>query len=174
MIRAIFFAVAILAAGPLYAHGPTPQRDEQTVTISAPPETVWELVGNPARLAEWHPDVESVEMDDSGAKLQRSVTFNGGGSVLDGIDVVDDDAMSIRWRLSEPNPEAIAVSYYTNDISVSATEDGTQITWRASFFRADTTNYPDETSDDAAAVEAMKTFISNGLEHLKHVASGSL
>jgi uncharacterized protein YndB with AHSA1/START domain len=174
MIRAIFFAVAMLAAGPLYAHGPTPQRDEQTATISAPAETVWELVGDPARLAEWHPDVESVEMDDNGAKLQRNVTFTGGGSVLDGIDVVDDDAMSIRWRLSEPNPEAIAVSYYTNDISVSATEDGARITWRASFFRADTTNYPDEASDDAAAVKAMKTFISNGLEQLNHLASDSL
>lgn len=175
MTRLTLLAAALLAATSVLAHGPTPQRERQSVTVPAPPETVWRLVGDPARFAEWHPHVRSSEIQGDGPGTTRTVVFSAGGTVIDGIDIVNDEEKAIRWRLAEEDATAIPVSYYTNDIKVTPADEGSEVTWSASFFRADTTNYPGTGFDDTAATEAMQRFISDGLQGLgERVSNGDL
>lgn len=160
-------ALAALLACPAAAHGPTPQRASGSVHVAAAPDAVWDLLRDPAAIADWHPEIDaaSVEGEDRGAR--RTVTFAGGGQVVDGIDDVDDETHLIRWRLSEEDIEVFPVSYYTNDLGVAPQGEGAEITWKASFFRADTTNEPEERFSDEAAVEAMQRFIDTGLSGLR-------
>lgn len=168
----ILTAAALLLATPALAHGPTPQQAEQTIGIAAAPDAVWQILRDPATIGDWHPAIAAVTMDGDGKGARRKVDFASGGSVVDGIDRIDDDKKEIRWRLSEPDIEAFPASYYTNSISVAPAGDGSEVTWGASFFRADTTNEPEERFSDEAAVEAMDRLITEGLAGLKAAAEG--
>lgn len=160
-------AVAALVAWPALAHGPTPQELTRTLAIAAPPDKVWAALKDPAAIADWHPDIASASMAGEGAHPKRTVTFKAGGTLVDGIDDVSDDKMTIRWRLSKEDIAVFPTSFYTNTVSVAAKDAGSEVTWVASFFRADTTNEPPEQYSDEAAVAAMEKFADDGLKGLK-------
>lgn len=161
-------SAATLLAAPALSHGPTPQRLEQAVTIDAAPAQVWAALGELPAIAVWHPDVEDAVVTGGRARgAKRSLTFAAGGGVIENIDDIDDAAMSLRWRLSKENVEAFPASFYSHDLKVTAEGAGAAVTWKANFYRADTSNYPSETQDDAAAVAAMEAFVSHGLAGLK-------
>ena len=48
-------------AGAALAHGPTPQKIDQSITIQAPPDAVWKVVGDFGGIGRWHPDVAKAE-----------------------------------------------------------------------------------------------------------------
>ncbi|RJK97455.1 SRPBCC family protein [Paracoccus siganidrum] len=164
--------VAGLLAVPAWAHGPTPQEASRQVEIAAPAETVWEILKDPAALSDWHPQVASATLEGDGAGAKRTTEL-AGGSVLDGIDIVNDGNMTTRWRLSGENREVIPVSFYTNTIVVTPNGAGAEVQWKASFFRADTTNEPEESYSDAAAVTFMEQYIQDGLNGLKEQAEAA-
>lgn len=167
-------AIAALAAGPGLAHGPTPQELTRTLAIAAPPEKVWEVLKSPAGIADWHPDIASATLEGQGRGAKRTVEFKAGGHLVDGIDDVNDDKMTIRWRLSKEDIAVFPTSFYTNTLSVAPKETGSEVTWVSSFFRADTTNEPPEEYSDEAAVAAMEKFADDGLAGLKaKVETGS-
>ena len=161
-----------LLAAPAFGHGPTPQQLERSVTASAAPEAVWEVLSDPASIGVWHPLVSAVSVEGEGRGAKRHVTLEGGEIIIDGLDDVNAERKQIRWRLSEENHAAIPISYYTNTIEVTPEGEGSKIDWRASFFRADTTNEPEEHLSDAAAVAAMESYVDKGLEGLKTLVEG--
>lgn len=170
------FSAAVMAATlalPSWAHGPTPQQAEQTITVTAPPDAVWRILRDPASIADWHPDIASVTIQGEGKGAKRTVEFATGGTVIDGIDRIDDKGMEIRWRLSEPDIQVFPASYYTNNITVAPAVEGSEVTWKASFFRADTTNEPEDRFSDEAAIAAMAALIGNGLAGLKAATEGT-
>lgn len=158
---------AVFMAGAASAHGPTPQQAEGEIEISVPPAKVWEILSDPSSYADWHPGIASVTVEGEGKGAKRIVDFADGGSVVDGIDRIDNENMEIRWRLSKEEPEVFPVSYYTNSVTVEPSGEGATVTWEASFFRADTTNEPEDRFSDEAAVSAMEELIDNGLNGLK-------
>lgn len=162
-----------LAAAPAAAHGPTPQQLSKDVVVDARAETLWALVSDPATIAEWHPDIASAAMEGEGPGARRLITFTDGGSVTDGIDAIDDQAMQIRWRLSAEDITAFPTSFYTNTVTLTAEGEATRVNWRASFFRADTTNEPAAEYGDEAAILAMEALVDHGLGGMqKAVAPG--
>ncbi|MEI2820185.1 MAG: SRPBCC family protein [Marmoricola sp.] len=48
---------------------------EQTVDINAPVETVWALIGDVRRMAEWSPQVDSVRLSDGATELGVGTKF---------------------------------------------------------------------------------------------------
>jgi len=52
----IALLMGVVSAG---AHGPTPQKVEQSIAIAAPPEMVWAAVKNFDGLADWNPLVDT-------------------------------------------------------------------------------------------------------------------
>lgn len=167
MTRFCALALSAALALPAFAHGPTPQTATKNIQVDAAPEVVWELVKDPATLADWHPGVGAITMEGEGQGARRVVELTDGGSVTDGIDNINDEKMDIRWRLAQENIEAFPVSFYTNNITVTPDGDGAGVSWHASFFRADTTNEPEERFSDEAAVAAMEKYIQDGLEGIK-------
>ena len=62
MVRALALGLVALALFPVavFAHGPTRQKVTETVEINAPPDKVWEVIGNFQDMS-WHPAVAKLE-----------------------------------------------------------------------------------------------------------------
>ncbi|GLK67998.1 SRPBCC family protein [Hansschlegelia plantiphila] len=163
-IRSLAAATAFaLSIVPALAHGPTPQKVDETVTIAAEPAKVWAVVKDFGALQSWHPDVAKSTLDGT----DRTVTLKKGGEFKEGLDATDDAGMEIDYRLSGDAGEALPVSSYSVSIKVAPKDGGSQVTWEGRFYRADTNNEPEEGKDDAAAVAGMTEFLKTGLEGLK-------
>lgn len=64
----------------------------RNVRIARPPEEIWALAGDPARLAEWFPGIESSSVDGT----TRTVTTGGGLSMVE--EIVTNDALQRRFQ----------------------------------------------------------------------------
>ena len=163
--------VSVIAATAAFAHGPTPQRADETITIAAPPAKVWEALKNFGDVS-WHPGITKVEAtggNENGAS--RTITL-ATGNLVEGLDEYSDEEMTYGYRLSTENLEAFPVSFYSGKITVTAAGDGSEVTWISRFYRADTGNFPPEHLNDAAAVKAMTEFMQQGLNGLKAKVEG--
>ena len=174
MLHRLLLAFALLVAGfaPLAAHGPTPQRADESVTIEASPGAVWKLIAEFGAIGAWHPLVKRVAATGGDAAGAERVLTLDKGDLTEGLDEVDADARRISYRLTRENVEALPVSFYTATIEVKPSGSGSEVRWDARFYRADTTNEPPENLNDEAAITAMTDFIRQGLDGLKRKASG--
>ncbi|WP_029009951.1 SRPBCC family protein [Azospirillum halopraeferens] len=161
-------ALLLLPASPASAHGPTPQKAEETVTIAAPPDAVWAVVADFAGLASWHPMVTDCAADSAAdGGLRRTLTINGGG-LVESLDDRDAAARRLSYRLLREDVSVLPVSFYSATISVDpAGGGGSTVVWSGRFYRGDTGNYPTEDMDDNAARTAMTAFFRTGLDGLK-------
>ncbi len=151
------------------AHGPTPQKVEETIEIAAPPATVWAKVQTFSDLADWHPAVKSsaAGKDENGGETRTIVLKSNGGELTEGLDYRTEEEMKMGWRLSKEKVDVCPVSSYSAAISVEPAGSGSAVRWLARLYRADTTNEPAPGKDDASAVQASSDFIKQGLEGLK-------
>jgi mxaD protein len=174
-MKSVTMSVAILlvafafAASPAAAHGPTPQKVVEIIAIAAPPEKVWEAVKNFDALAAWNPLVaSSAGKGGNDAGAERTVVLKAGGQLVDGLDEYLGDQMSYSYRLSTPDIEKFPVSFYSATLLVRPGESGgSEVEWDSRLYRADTGNFPAETQNDQAAIDAMSNFLKAGLENLK-------
>ena len=174
MLQKLVLAFGLLAAGlsPLAAHGPTPQRADESATIAAAPDQVWKLVSSFGTLSDWHPLVKKVSATGGDAAGAERVLTLEKGEITEGLDEVDPAERRISYRLLKENAEAIPVSFYTATIEVKPSGSGSEVSWSARFYRADTTNEPPEDRNDEAAIAAMTDFIRQGLDGLRLKATG--
>jgi mxaD protein len=164
--------VLILLSYPLtlQAHGPTPQKAKESVTINAPLEKVWDAIKQFDAIATWHPDVKASTGDGKNASDGiRTVTLQNGEQFVDSLDYYSDKDHEYSYRLKTENVKALPVSSYTNAIQVTTgvMSNTSVVTVKSRFYRGDTGNTPPEHLSDAAAVKAMNAFFKNGLEGLK-------
>lgn len=68
------------------------------VRISRPAAAVWAIAGDPARLAEWWPGIEAVEMGEG----VRTVTTGAGISIREEIVTVDPVDRRLQYRIEAP------------------------------------------------------------------------
>lgn len=169
-IKAALFALAAcaLATTSALAHGPTPQKGEEKITIAAPPDKVWAVIKEFAGFAEWNPAITKCEAEGGNAPgATRVITLKNGGVLTEGLDEYNEKDMMYAYRLSTENVEVFPVSFYSATITVRAAGDGSEVEWIGRFYRADTSNFPPENLNDEAAVKAMKDFMQTGLEGIK-------
>ncbi|ODR95734.1 MxaD protein [Methyloceanibacter stevinii] len=169
---AVLHAFLLLGAASAAAHGPTPQKVEEGIAIAAPPAKVWDLVKNFDSLVSWNPLVEtSMGTGGNEAGAERTVVLRDGGQLKDSLDEYVEEEMSYSYRLDTPDIEAFPVSFYSATLAVKPGADGgSEVTWDARLYRADTGNFPSEEQNDAAAIEAVTKFYKAGLEELKKKA----
>lgn len=153
-----------LISAPVIAHGPTPQKVDEEIIINADVMTVWNKVKAFDQLAEWHPLVAAVDMQD---ETTRIVTLKSGGEITDSLDETDMERHYMSYRLLQENTSIFPVSFYTIGIEVQAIEDGTVVKWGGRFYRAETGNFPPDNLNDAAAVKVMTEYATTGLSGLK-------
>lgn len=163
----VLFFTAFFSVNSL-AHGPTPQKIDESITVAAPADKVWQIISQFDAIAEWHPQVKSAEGIDENT---RNITLDNDEQIIESLDERNSDNFLIGYRLLEENFAAIPVSFYTIKLQAhDAGKNKTTVSWSGRFYRADTGNFPPENLNDEAAVEAMTTFAKSGLQGIKNVA----
>jgi hypothetical protein len=151
------------------AHGPTPQKIDEKVVISAPVDAVWNKVSNFGSIAEWHPMVENVDVPEEGTRV---LTLKDKGNITESLDDMNAEAHTLSYRLYEEDIEVFPVSFYSVSIELAESAEGTEMSWKGRFYRADTGNFPPEHYSDDAAVAAMTEFATTGMTSLKSQLEG--
>jgi mxaD protein len=165
----LFPILFVLGAVSAQAHGPTPQKVEEKIEISAPPDKVWEIAKDFGSIANWHPLLAKSEGEGgNGADAKRVITLKSGGTLTDSLDYFSDADKSYSYRLAKENVDVFPVSFYSSEVDVKpGANGGSEVEWIGRFYRADTGNFPPEDKNDAAAIAAMQNFIQEGLKGLK-------
>lgn len=151
------------------AHGPTPQKIDEKVVISAPIDKVWDVVSDFGAIADWHPMVTAVSQPDPETRV---LTLQDKGNITESLDELNAEEHSMGYRLYEEDITVFPVSFYSIAIELDEVESGTEMSWKGRFYRADTGNFPPEEYNDEAAVEAMKSFATTGMSSLKQKLEG--
>lgn len=170
ILLSAILAFACLAT-PAMAHGPTPQKVDETVVIDAPPERVWAAMGDFGSIADWNPAVTSATVSNGNERGSHRTLTLPSGTVTEGLDAHRPDSLRYRYRL-QGETEALPVSSYTAEMKLEPEGAGTKVTWLGRFYRADTNNEPAEGKTDEDAVRAMTDFIRTGLDGLKRQVEG--
>lgn len=163
-----FYLTALVLSAiamPAHAHGPTPQKTDQSALINAAPAEVWKKLSEPCAIATWHGEVSQCESSDA---LKRTLTLKSGGKLQEEVDEILPAEMSISYRLGgDMDIKALPVSSLTGRIKVVAEGAGSRVTWVARYYRFDTTNEPPKGQDDESAQKAVNAYVKTALEGLE-------
>ena len=170
---------AITVAG---AHGPTRKKVVETVTINAPPDKVWKVVGNFQDMS-WLPGVKSTTgtggnsidpKNDDNEVAKRTITLAGGGEIHEGLYKYDAAEHSYSYRIDKVDPKVLPVNDYSSTIKVEPAEGGkSTVTWKGAFYRGYMNNDPPPEMDDEASVAAVTKVYKAGLDNLKKKVEAS-
>ncbi|MBL6987872.1 MAG: SRPBCC family protein [Methylobacter sp.] len=152
------------------AHGPTPQKASESITINAPVDEVWNAIKQFDAIASWHPDVKASSGDGKNASDgTRTITLQNDGQLVESLDFYSDKDHEYNYRLKVENVTAFPVGSYTTNLQAKAGADANTsvVTLKSRFYRGDSGNTPPENLNDAAAVKAINAFFKNGLTGLK-------
>lgn len=154
-----------LMSANVWAHGPTPQKTDESIQVNAAADAVWKRVSAACGIAQWHPQVTACEAVN---EKQQKITLKNGKQLLQEIDEVSASDMTVSYRLSgDIDLEALPVSSLNGKIKVAADGANAKVTWTARYYRAFTGNEPPAGQDDESAKSAVDTFVKEGLHGLK-------
>lgn len=171
MTKPSFIGILLLTFPALIlAHGPTPQKAKESISINAPVDKVWGVVKDFGGISKWHGDLKDSKGDgkhESGGT--RTLTFQNGEEIVDELDFYSDKDHEYSYRLKKENVKALPTSSYSVSVSVTkgASPEASEVTIKSRFYRGDTGNTPSESLNDEAAVKAMNAYFKNGLDGLK-------
>ena len=178
-MKKLFAAIALVTLPLLAAaHGPTPQKVEKTVTISAPPAKVWAIVKDFGGMQKWHPAVVSTKLEnkndpDGKPTTYRTLNLKGGGTIVEYLSYAKDDEMKIKYYMTTDTALPVTDYVGTMQVKAGATANESVVTWVGRFYRKYTLNPPIPAGqDDASAVAAVTGVFDAGLPSLKKVAEG--
>jgi mxaD protein len=155
----------LLLSANVWAHGPTPQKTDESIQVGAAADAVWKRISAPCGLAQWHPQVSACEAIND---RQQKITLKNGKQLLQEIDEVSAAEMTVAYRLSgDIDLEALPVSSLNGKIKVAADGSNAKVTWTARYYRAFTGNEPPAGQDDESAKNAVDGFVKDGLQGLK-------
>jgi mxaD protein len=167
-VLTLLLGLGSLLGSAALAHGPTPQKADETIAIAAPPEAVWAVLKDFGGVAGWNTALKASKGEGGNAAgATRIITLKNDGQLEEGLDEVNEAEKYIGYRLSKENVEVFPVSFYSATIAVKPEGDGSLVTWSGRFYRGDTSNFPPENLSDEAALNAMTAFFKEGLAGLK-------
>lgn len=166
--RALFILSFTLLSFGVKAHGPTPQKADESIVIDASVEKTWAVLKDFDQISSWHPEVKSSTGDGKNVSDSvRKMTLSNDAVIEESLDYYSETDHEYNYRLKGVNVDALPVSSYTTSIKLIAEGDKTLVKWKSRFYRGDTGNTPPEKLNDESAVKAMKQFIQKGLQGLK-------
>ena len=132
-----------------------------TTDLSAPADTVWNVVRGFNALPDWHPAVAGSELSEDGGVTTRTLSLVGGGSIVERLDSADEKDRSYSYTiLSGPLP----VADYNGTIRVLDKGNGCAVEWSSEF------NAAGVPEGDAVAV--IRGIYEAGFESLKKMFGG--
>lgn len=167
-LSALLFISILFTSMSATAHGPTPQKADESIVIDASIEKTWAVVKEFDQISSWHPDVKSSKGDGKNkSDSVRSMVLSNDGEIEESLDYYSEKDHEYNYRLKGENTGVFPISSHTSAIQLIAEGDKTLVKWKSRFYRGDTGNSPSEKLNDKSAVKAMKQFIQNGLKGLK-------
>ena len=171
--RVLFFSLITSGAAglvvPAAAHGPTRQKVVEQISINAPADKVWALIGDFAALQNWHPAVATSAADKGNAEGSvRQITLKGGGQLSETLEAFD--AAKMRYSYRAKDGGALPVTNYTSALNVKADGAKSLVEWRGAFYRGHPGNNPPAEQNDDAAVAAVTAVYKAGLAQIKALA----
>ena len=162
-------ALAMIAPTAVLAHGPTRQKVTITKEVAAPPEAVWEAIGDFQDMG-WHPAVAATEGEGGNEidatrvlKLKRE----GDPTISEVLYKYDDETMTYSYRITDVAVEVLPVTNYSSHLTVKpGAQGGSLIEWRGAFYRGYPNNDPPEELNDEAAIAAVTAVYEAGLDAL--------
>lgn len=128
-------------------------RIHESIEIGAPPEEVWDVAGDPGRIADWLPILSSSRAE-AGA---RQCTMVEGGVLEERILEHSDDERYYTYEIAEgPLP----LRSYRSRLAVEGHGDHSHVDWQAEF-------EPESAEQEAELVETFTTTYRDGLESLR-------
>lgn len=128
----------------------------ETITISAPVDEVWELAGDPGRIAEWLPLLESSQLDGD----RRDCTMKDGQKLVERITEHSEDGHSYSYEiLDSPMP----LRSYRSRFALEGHGGHTHVNWVAEF-------EPEAAEAEDELRTSFATAYREGLERLAELA----
>ncbi len=171
MKRRTFLAATGLVLIPAvsWAHGSTRQKVTLTTEVAAPPEEVWEVIGNFQDMS-WHPAVFATNGEggnDVDATRVLTLGQEGGPAIAEILYKYSAEKMSYSYRITDVAVEVLPVTNYSSHLTVKPRDGGGSIIeWRGAFYRGYPNNDPPENLNDDAAVATVTGVFQAGLDAL--------
>jgi hypothetical protein len=167
IIIGIFFTFVSFS---VFAHGPSPQKVEKSITINASPDKVWAIVKDFGSFQKWEPLVTDIKLEKKGEDTLRTLTLKSGGKVIERLKGVDEEAMKLKYEIVEGS---VPVADYNSFIVVTkgSNPNESNVTWVGRFYRVYKLNPPIPAGqDDESALKAVNEIYDAGLPALKKLA----
>jgi len=100
----------------------------ETVDVNAPPDKVWDLIGQ-FGVATWHPLIARIGVTGTGPGQLRTIETIDGKQIIERLDAVDNAGRFYRYA----NVAGLPVANYTGMLSVKPSGTGSSVEWRAQF-----------------------------------------
>jgi hypothetical protein len=129
-----------------------------TKKLNVPAARVWNAIRKVGRLDVWFPIIETCRVEGEGPGAVRYMTIaNGGGSIRDTIEAIDDTNMRLVYlRPESPFP----VSRYRGTVEVFESFDGLGVVvW--------TIDFESKPEDAAAVSDLVRGAISDGIDGME-------
>jgi hypothetical protein len=156
------------------AHGASPLKVVETAIIDAPPDKVWAAISDFAH-ADWLPGVARVEASggDVPDQARRRLVLADGGVIEELLTKRDAERMMLGLHRVGDDVKRLPATNYTALITVRPAEKGgTQVEWKARFYRGHPTNDPPPELNDDVAIAAVTALARACLAALKAKAEG--
>jgi|TARA_B110000881_G_scaffold168419_1_gene151796 hypothetical protein len=167
MRKFILALTALAFSMSVFAHGPTPQKVQESVTVNVSIDKAWALVKDFGAINKWHPAVKDIKIEKRGEDTYRILTLESGDKLEEKFRSIDEGLKKIKWEITKGN---VPFSDFNTYIIVSkgANANESIIQWTARFYRTYKLNPPiPEGQDDATAKAAVQGIVDNGIAGLK-------
>jgi hypothetical protein len=98
----------------------------ETIEISASPEDVWALAGDPGRIGDWVPSLAESRLEDD----HRACTTQEGGEIAERILERSDEG---RYYVYEITDSPLPLRSYRSRLAVHGHGDHSHVNWEAEF-----------------------------------------
>lgn len=159
-------AVAVTSLGAEAQHAPTRRKIVESVTIDAPADKVWAVVGNPAD-AGWIENVARGEQQGSPEKPVFRLTLKNGHAIVEESRKLDPERKSFAYYILENEVTDLPAQDYSATISVQPEGEHARVEWRAAFYRGHPNNNPPPELNDENSEKRVRAWIHASLENLK-------
>lgn len=174
IIVALTAASGLLCSGLAAAHGPSRQKVEEKIDISAPPAAVWDVIKDFGTMHTWCPKVVSETSQGGNEKgATRELKLASGRSIKEELKSYDAEKRSYSYKITEVDPADMPVANYSSTIEIKdGASGGSTVEWSGAFYRSFMTNNPPPDQNEEAAIKAVTGLYTECLGKLKSVAEG--
>lgn len=174
--RSVILVSLLALPGLALAHGPSRQKFDQTITVAAPADEVWERIGDFCDIQDWHPDVASCVSEggnEVGAVRVLTLNDEAGSQVKNELTKYDEEKKYYRYKIVDGDVELFPVTTFAGHLRVTPVdENSAKVQLKAGFYRGYTLNDPPPELNDEAAKQAVNAKYEAGLAGITSLMEG--